>query len=259
MTYLVTKMLLCLVLAALLGLLIGWQLRTLVLGNRSRSLQMGLDECHKHLRRIERERDELFVRAEQLETANNDLNARLMDSSGGGGGTTITPEGDLEAILRRLQLLEQTNQQLQSRIDSIDSRAGSHPLTDLDDLSSEQLAMFRRLGIETTAQLLTHISSDDGKSTLLAQTGLTEEELTRLTEIADLLRIPGISSPIANLLQASGIHSVADMTGKQAYRLALKLKRVNAERQLLSTAPGASIISLWINAATMMERRIASD
>ncbi len=257
MIYLVTKMLLCLVLAALIGLLIGWQLRTLVLGNRHRSLQMELDSCHEHLRRIERERDELFVRAEQLESANHDLNARLMDNSE--GVITTHPESDLDAILRRLQILEQTNQQLQSRIDSIDSRAGSHPLADLGDLSNEQLAMFQRLGIETTAQLLSHIASSDGKASLLAQTGLQEAELIRLGEIADLLRIPGISSPVANLLQASGVHSVADMAAKQAYRLALKLKRINAERQLLSTTPGASIISLWINAATMMERPISSD
>lgn len=257
MIYLVTKILLCLILAALLGVLIGWQLRTLVLGNRNRSLQTRLDECHEHLRGIERERDELFVRAEQIEAANNDLNARLMDNHDESGVTP--PVEDLQTVLRRLQALEQTNQQLQSRIDNIDSRSGSRPLGDLSDLSSQQLELFRRLGIETTEQLLNHIERNGGKSSLLAQTGMTEKELTRLAEIADLLRIPGISSPIANLLQASGIRSVADMAGKQAYRLALKLKRVNAERQLLSTAPGASIIGLWINAATMIERRIPGD
>jgi hypothetical protein len=257
MVYLITKMLLCLLLAALLGLLIGWQLRTLVLGNRNRSLQMAIDDCHAQLRLIERERDELYLRAEQLEAANSDLNARLMD----GSGVTAPPEpsDDLGPILRRLQALEQTNRQLQSRIDSIDFRAGGHPLAELGNLSSEQTEMFRRLGIETTIQLLNQYGSSEGKTALLAQTGMNEEELTRLAEVADLLRIPGVSGPIANLLQASGIHSVADMAGKQAYRLALKLKRINAEKQLLSTAPGASIISLWINTATTMERKLSAD
>ncbi len=260
MVYLITKMLLCLVIAALLGLVIGWQLRSLILGNRNRALQEMVDDCQKHLRQVEHERDQLFIRVERLEADNQDLNARLMDLPPAGASHPPPRDGDipdLNTIVQRLQALEQTNQLLQSRIDSLDFRAGSHPLAEIGGLDSEQIEMFRQLGIETTVQLLEYVSTKKGRQELLARSGLDEAELDRMTQVADLLRVPGISSPIANLLQTAGIRSVAELAGKKAYRLALKLKRINAEVQLLSTAPGASIVSHWIDAATAMENHPA--
>jgi len=255
MAYLITKMLLCLLLAALLGLFIGWQLRGLVLNNRQRAQQEVLDDCQQHLQQVERERDQLYIRAERLEAANHDLNAQLMDTPPPPAPLANDPAKELDTIVARLQALEQTNQLLQSRIDNLDLRAGSHPLAEIGNLGTEEIEMFRRLGIETTIQLLEHVADGAGRDDLIARTGLEAAELDRMTQVADLLRVPGIDSATANLLQASGIRSVADLADKKANRLALKLKRVNAEKQLLSTAPKASIVGHWIDAATTMIQR----
>ncbi len=255
MAYLITKMLLCLLLAALLGLLIGWQLRSLLLGTRQRALQDALDDCQQQLHRAEQERDEIFLKAERLEAANQDLNARLMEAPADEEEEAQPANADLATIARRLQALERTNQLLQSRIDNLDFRSGSQPLSELGMLDSEQIEMFRRIGIETTSQLLDHARDDESREAILRQTTVDADELKRLTEVADLLRIPGITSHSANLLQAGGIHSIAALADKKAYRLALKLKRVNAEKQLLSTAPGASIVGQWINAAIAMRNQ----
>ncbi len=251
MAYLITKILLCLLLTALLGLTIGWQLRSLLTGTRQRALQDALDDCQQQLRRAEQERDAAFLKAERLEAANQDLNTHLMQAPAA-EEEIQTDNANLAAIARRLQALERSNQLLQSRIDNLDCRSGSLPLHELGILTSEQIEMFRRLGIETTSQLLDHAHDDTSREAMLQQATLDADELKRLAEVADLLRVPGITSHSANLLQAAGIHSIAELADKKAYPLALELKRVNAEKQLLSTTPGAAIISQWIDTAIMV-------
>lgn len=251
MIYLVTQILVWLVLAVVIGGLIGWHLRSLMQERHLKTLEEALEACHEHGKTIEHERNALFARVDALEQANHDLNGRLLLVADDEKQPQQTE--DLASVQRRLQILEETSRVLQSRLAHIDLRTGSQPLEKLGILSPEQLNRFRELGIENTAQLIDHCHQPNLCEQLQQRTGLDQALLQRLCEIADLLRLPGISPPVAELLNAGDIHSIEDLASCPPYRFALKLKRVNAEHQLLPTAPAASIVTQWINAAVAMQ------
>ncbi|MFQ5995990.1 MAG: hypothetical protein ACE5K1_12980 [Acidiferrobacterales bacterium] len=64
MGYLITQVLLCLLIAALIGFVIGWLLRHVICKKQSQALEAGWTA---HLRRVQAERDELSARAASLQ------------------------------------------------------------------------------------------------------------------------------------------------------------------------------------------------
>jgi hypothetical protein len=250
MTYLITKMLLCLLFTLLLGLLIGWQLRGFTYRHRDTVLSEELQEANDHLLQTEKERDALFLKLERMEQDNLDLNTRLMNISIPSDDPSTV---ELENIARRLQKLEEANLALKSRVDGIDSQSGNYPLAEIERLTAEEVALFERVGIDNTQALLEEGATPEGRQDIAARTGIDEAEIHHLTTIADLLRVPGITGSFANLIAATGIESVSHLSEQKPYQFALKLKEINTELQLLPTCPGATTVSQWVDEAAQLQ------
>lgn len=100
--------------------------------------------------------------------------------------------------------------------------------------------------IRTTDALLAASSGRRERRLLSERTGLPERQLRRFVNMADLMRIRGIGGDFAELLGASGVRTVRDLSRRRAFNLAAKMSTINAARRLSRRAPSASMVERWI-------------
>ena len=103
--------------------------------------------------------------------------------------------------------------------------------------------------IRTTDALRAACSGRRERRLLSERTGLAERQLQRFVNMADLMRIRGIGGDFAELLSASGVRTVRDLSRRRAFNLATKMSTVNATRKLSRRAPSASMVERWITQA----------
>ncbi len=100
--------------------------------------------------------------------------------------------------------------------------------------------------IRTTDALLAACNGRRERRLLSERTGLPERQLQRFVNMADLMRIRGIGGDFAELLGASGVRTVRDLSRRRSVNLAAKMSTVNTDRNLSRRAPSASMVERWI-------------
>lgn len=115
-------------------------------------------------------------------------------------------------------------------------------------------AKLAKAGVRTTDGLLAACRDRRERRLLSERTGLPERQIQRLINRADLMRIRGVGADFAELLVASGVRTVRELSRRRALNLALKMSAVNAEKKLSRRAPSASMVERWIaNARELKE------
>ncbi|MCY3928881.1 MAG: DUF4332 domain-containing protein [Acidobacteria bacterium] len=109
--------------------------------------------------------------------------------------------------------------------------------------------------IRTTDALLNASNGRRERRLLSERTGLPERQLRRFVNMADLMGIRGIGGDFAELLGASGVRTVRDLSRRRAFNLATKMSTVNAARKLSRRAPSAPMVERWIAQARELRDR----
>jgi predicted flap endonuclease-1-like 5' DNA nuclease len=73
---------------------------------------------------------------------------------------------------------------------------------------------------------------------------------------ADLFRIKGIAGQTAELLEAAGVNTVAELAQRNASNLAVKLSEVNDARKLTGKVPNEKQVGEWIEAAKALPKKV---
>ncbi len=112
-------------------------------------------------------------------------------------------------------------------------------------------------GIRTTDGLLAACRDRRERRLLSERTGLPERQIQKFVNRADLMRIRGVGGDFAELLVASGVRTVRDLSRRRPLNLALKMSAVKAEKKLSRRAPSAPMVERWI--ATAKQLKEAAD
>ncbi len=107
-------------------------------------------------------------------------------------------------------------------------------------------ARLAKAGVRTTDGLLAACRDRRERRLLSERTGLHERQLRKLVNRADLMRIRGIGSDFAELLVASGVRTVRELSRRRPLHLALRMNAVKAEKKLSRRAPSAAMVERWI-------------
>lgn len=107
-------------------------------------------------------------------------------------------------------------------------------------------ARLAKAGVRTSDGLLAACPDRRERRRLSERTGLPERQIQRFVNRADLMRIRGVGGDFAELLVASGVRTVRDLSRRRSLNLALKMSAVNADRKLSRRAPSASMVERWI-------------
>ena len=113
-------------------------------------------------------------------------------------------------------------------------------------------------GVNTTDELLDRGGSKAGRASLASASGLTETQLLEWVNHADLMRISGVGSEYADLLEAAGVDSCAELAQRNAANLAVTFQELDAARpNWIRQIPSEATVEAWIAEAKTMEAAVA--
>jgi predicted flap endonuclease-1-like 5' DNA nuclease len=113
-------------------------------------------------------------------------------------------------------------------------------------------------GVTTTDALLERGASDAGRSRLGGETGISEKLLLEWVNHADLMRLDGVGSEYADLLEAAGVDSCAELARRNAANLAQTFQELDAARpNTIRRIPSEETVRGWIEQADKLAKVVS--
>ena len=107
---------------------------------------------------------------------------------------------------------------------------------------------------ERFADLLKEGATRAGRESIAEKSGLSEKQILEWVNRADLDRVKGVGSEFADLLEASGVDSVAELAQRVPANLAAKMAEVNAAKNLVNRIPSESEVAGWVENAKTLDK-----
>jgi len=114
-----------------------------------------------------------------------------------------------------------------------------------------------KAGIHSPAELLEKGGSAAGRKSLVAGTGISNKRILKWVNMADLMRIPGVTGQFAELLEAAGVDTVKELRNRNGDNLASTMKDVNAAKNLTPSVPSAKDVAGWIEKAKKLDPKVS--
>lgn len=199
MTYLFSFIWLSLLLAAIIGFLLGWLVRDSSCRKAMRDLRSSLKDRLEQIR----EEDVPSLPAVASESTETDVQEAVI-GSGREDWSDLPGAGDSPAK-------EESEGQ------------SAFPIEAIQGIGQSIGGRLREQGIDTSLALLERCSADQGVRTVAEATGIGERALRGWTVVADLLRIPGMDAQLAQVLSNSGVESVQALGTTRAIQVWLQI------------------------------------
>ncbi len=132
----------------------------------------------------------------------------------------------------------------------------SNPLTDIGGIDGDAVSCLKSAGIRSTGRLLELACNAKGRKALAKKTGLPEKQLLCWANVADRMRIRGVSKEYAELLQAAGVDTVKELKYRNPAKLASAMAEANRKRKLVRLLPSQTLVGRWIEHAKTLELKI---
>ncbi len=112
-------------------------------------------------------------------------------------------------------------------------------------------------GIKSTSDLLKMCCDSKGRKSTSEKTGLSEKQLLKWTNMADLMRISGVGEEYSDLLEAAGVDTVKELRNRRSENLAAKMAEINAQKKLTRVVPSEKQVAKWVEQAKSLEAVIS--
>ena len=127
-------------------------------------------------------------------------------------------------------------------------------LTSIEGIGPQLAKTLKNQGVESVEDLLETCRTSTGRMELASATGIDKKRILRFVNHADLMRVKGVGGEYAELLEAAGVDTVAELAQRNADRLHQRLVEVNDEKPLVRTLPAQSRVRQWIEQAKDLAR-----
>ena len=114
----------------------------------------------------------------------------------------------------------------------------------------------RAAGINTVDKLIENAATKKQRQSLAEETGISEKQILKFTNMADLFRLNGVGQEYAELLEVAGVDTVPELAQRNAANLTAKMEEVNAAKNLTRKTPSATEVEKWIAQAKELPRVI---
>lgn len=112
-------------------------------------------------------------------------------------------------------------------------------------------------GITTCEALLKSGATKAGRSDLSGKSGVSEAQILKFVNHADLMRIKGVGGEYSELLECAGVDTVPELAQRNAGNLAAKLTEINLEKKLVRALPNESQVEDWISQAKQLPKTVS--
>ena len=114
----------------------------------------------------------------------------------------------------------------------------------------------RAAGINTVDKLLEKAATKKQRQSLAEETGISEKQILKFTNMADLFRLNGVGQEYAELLEVAGVDTVPELAQRNAANLTAKMEEVNEAKNLTRKTPSVLEVEKWIAQAKELQRVI---
>ncbi|HID82619.1 MAG TPA: DUF4332 domain-containing protein [Chromatiales bacterium] len=258
MSYLLSQIWICLLLAALIGGIIGWFLR----GGCRKKLEAVEADWRNRFAGVEHERDEMSSRLGNLDKISRERDQLQKELSSLRG---VKDERD--DLVAKLVALEASTSTISSQPtdtssrlkDITDDTQDSYEIEEIEGIGTGYGTRLRNMDIATTGDLLKQCPNVSGIKTVASDIQLESDVVRSWSSMADLMRVRGIGGQYAELLEFSGVHTVQSLAESDASGLTVQLADTNAKENRVRNVPDVGTVSAWIDHAKTLPQVLDDD
>jgi predicted flap endonuclease-1-like 5' DNA nuclease len=129
-------------------------------------------------------------------------------------------------------------------------------IQEIEGVGPTYAAKLSGAGVLTTEHLLERGGSPSGREALANETGQSHDQILEWVNHVDLMRINGVGSEYADLLEAAGVDSVPELARRNAANLAAGLESTNASKNLVRRVPSETVVAGWIAEARTLPKLV---
>ena len=263
MSYLLAQILVCLLIAGLIGAVIGWLLRG---GCKNRlkecedewKLKMGAleSEYNSKLNIGSREKQENDINLEQARLKSQSVKSSSVDSK-----SNLSKESEETKRVGRGQDIKE--RLLKKGVFLDDKKIATYALYGVDFENDKNLednydietiegigpkyaSIFKTLGISTTQDLVNRLKGKEEDTEKFAQELRVQPEVIKSwVSMAELISLPGVDAQAAELMQTVGITSLSHLSQTDANSLHQTMKNFNEKTPIVPEVPSNRWVEIW--------------
>ncbi len=129
-------------------------------------------------------------------------------------------------------------------------------LIEIEGIGPKYAEKLEKAGIASINALLEKGKTPKGRKEIAETTGISEDLILQWVNHADLFRIKGVGPEYADLLEAAGVDTVAELAQRKAENLHQKLAEVNEAKNLVRKLPSVEQVQDWVEQAKSLPRVI---
>jgi predicted flap endonuclease-1-like 5' DNA nuclease len=114
----------------------------------------------------------------------------------------------------------------------------------------------RAAGITTVEKLLDAGATPQGRQQIEEAADIGHKLILEWVNLADLMRIRGVSEEYSDLLEEAGVDTVKELRNRNAENLHAALVKTNQEKSLVRRAPSQRQVADWIKQAKTLPPKV---
>lgn len=114
----------------------------------------------------------------------------------------------------------------------------------------------RAAGIGSVEELLEAEATPQGRKALEEKTGIGHKLILEWVNLADLMRIKGISEEYSDLLEEAGVDTVKELRNRVPEHLHQRMVEVNEKKRLVRRVPALSQVEDWVRQAKELPPKV---
>lgn len=130
-------------------------------------------------------------------------------------------------------------------------------IADIEGIGGAYAEKLNAAGVTSVESLLEKGATPKGRAELAGATGISDKLVLKWVNHADLFRIKGVAGEYAELLEAAGVDTVAELAQRNAANLAKAMAETNAKKNLTRSVPSESQVSKWVDEAKALPRMVS--
>ena len=129
----------------------------------------------------------------------------------------------------------------------------SYKIEEIEGIGPAYAEKLSAADVKTTDDLLKLCCDARGRKSTSEKTAVSEAQLLKWANMADLMRISGVGSEYSELLEAAGVDTVKELRNRNAENLAAKMAEVNETKKLTRTVPSEKVVKGWVEQAKTLD------
>lgn len=130
-------------------------------------------------------------------------------------------------------------------------------IIDIEGIGPAYAKKLAGVGVTTTGRLLKMAAGATGRKDLAKQADVTTKQVLEWVNRADLMRISGVGTQYSDLLEATGVDTVVELSRRNAENLFAAMTDLNAAKQLVRQVPSLDQVKSWVAQAADLPRVIS--